>query len=62
MYDCIYTWIFENRVDKKNELILLLGILEQWKIIQKPINQTPGSKLVVPSSISLNQNLKCRKF
>ena len=27
-YSCKYTWSFENRVSKKNQLILLLGNLK----------------------------------
>ena len=56
-----YTWIFENRVSKKNQLILLLGNLKQWKIIQRPIKSlhlTPGSNLVISRSISASQILK----
>ena len=51
--------------EQKNQLILLLVNLKQWKIIQRLIKSlylTPGSKLGVPSGISLSPNLKWRKF
>ena len=49
----------------KNQLILPLVNLKQWKIIQRLIKSlylTPGSKLVVPSGISRSPNLEWRKF
>ena len=64
-FHCLYAYIPGFLSQQKINSSYYLAILNSEKSLKdrlKAFALTPGSKLVVPSSVPLSQNLKWRKF